>query len=444
MIDTRQYVLKQIEERDIRFIRLWFTDMLGNLKSFAITPSDVDSAFQEGISFDGTSIEGIVHGAQNSDMLVVPDASTFQVLPWRPSNNAVASMFCSIRTPDGDPSPGDSRQVLMRMLRKAQDMGFIMDVGTELEYFYFKDATAPVPIDDGGYFDLTPLDNASDLRRETILMLEQMGIPVERSLHENAPSQHEIDLHYSDAMTAADAVMTSRLVVKEVACMHGVHASFMPKPLENENGSAMFIHESLLTDEGNAFFDLNDPDGYGLSPLAKHYIAGVLKYAPEYMLITNQYVNSYKRLVSGFDAPTYAAWGNKNRSAFVRVPRSKPRKEMSARVEIRNVDSAANPYLAIAATLAAGLKGIEEELVLQPPVEGNRLTLTPEEYATLDAVALPGDLSRAVDAFEQSELMHDVLGDYLHRALADAKRREWEDYQRHVSSWELKRYLAKL
>ncbi|MDK7724134.1 glutamine synthetase family protein [Slackia exigua] len=444
MIATIRYVNKQIEERDIRFIRLWFTDLLGNLKSFAITPSAVEEALVEGIGFDGSAIDGVKREDQKSDMLVFPDPSTFHVLPWRPQDKGVARMFCDIRTPEGVPSIGDSRHILMNVLKRGAEKGLILNAGTELEYFYFKDAAVPEPIDCGGYFDLTPLDNASDLRRETILTLEQMGVPVQASLHEDAPSQHEIDLGFSDALSAADAVMTARLVVKEIASAHGVHASFMPKPLTGVSGSAMFVHESLLTEDGNAFYDANDPDGYGLSTLAKRYIAGILKYAPEFMLVTNQYVNSYKRLVTGFDAPTHISWGNRNRSTIVRIPRFKPSKEISARIQLRNADSAANPYLTLAVTFGAGLKGIEEELPLPAPVESDLFSMTPAQRAELGIDPLPTDLSRAVDAFEASDLMRDILGDYVHDYLVSTKRAEWEEYRSQVSRWEIDRYLSKL
>ena len=444
MIDTKEFVARQIEERDIRFLRLWFTDLMGNLKSFAITPSDIDTALDEGIDFDGSAIDGVARPAQKTDMLAVPDPSTFQVLPWRPQTHGVARMFCDVRTPEGEPAPGDSRNILVRMMKRAADQGYYLNIGTEMEYFYFADATAPVPIDTGGYFDLTPLDNASDLRRETILMLEQMGVPVECSLHEEGPSQHEIDLHYADAVTAADSVMTARLVIKEIASAHNAHASFMPKPIEGEPGSALYMHQSLLNEDGNAFYDADDPSGMHLSSLAKSYIAGLLKYAPEYMLITNQYVNSYKRLVPGFGAPAFCTWGSRNRFTLVRVPRYKPNKDMSARVEIRSMDSAANPYLAFAATLAAGLAGIEEGLELPPALDRNPFELTRAQRAELGIRPLPSDLSRAVDAFEQSELMRDVLGDYAHAYLVRAKREEWEQFCCHVSSWEMDRYLSKL
>lgn len=443
MIDTKQYVVKQIEERDIRFLRLWFVDVFGNLKNIAITPSDIDTAFEEGIGFDGSSIAGLA-SLNESDMLAHPDASTFQTLPWRPRNNGVARMFCDLLTPEGTPAPADSRHILMEMLKKAASMGYSVNVGTAVEYFCFKSATSPDPIDRGGYFDLAPLDDAADLRRDTVLTLEQMGVSVEYSHHESSPAQQEIDLRYCDALAAADAVVTARHVVKEAASAHGMHASFMPKPLEDHPGSAMHVHQSLFDGDGNAFFDADDPQGWGLSPVGKCYIAGLLKYAREYALVTNQYVNSYKRFVDGMGAPLYATWGQANRSAMVRVPRYKPGKGSSTRVEIRSVDSAANPYLTLAVTLAAGLKGIEEGLALEAPATCDIFAMSDEQVAAAGYEPLPRDLPRAIDAFEKSDLMREVLGDAVHGYLVRAKRAEWEEYRAHVTSWEIDRYLAML
>ena len=444
MVDTRDFALKQIEERNIHFIRFWFTDLLGNLKSFSVTPSEVECAFEEGMGFDGSAIEGL-SAVQESDMLVRPDASTFQILPWRPKDNGVARMFCDIYDPEGNPCAADSRFILMNMVRKAADMGFQMNIGTELEYFYFRDSSAPVPIDQGGYFDLTPLDNASDLRRDTVLTLEQVGIPVEYSHHGSAPSQHEIDLRFTDPLSAADSVMTARLVVKEIATAQGVHASFMPKPLEGVAGSGMHVHQSLFTEDGeNAFHDPSDPEGFGLSPIAKHYIAGLLRYAPEFTLITNQYVNSYKRLVPGQAAPLFVSWGNRNRSTMVRIPRYKPNKPQSTRVELRSVDSAANPYLAFTVTLAAGLKGIEDELPLIAPSTADLSSVAAVCSQSRDVPALPMTLGEAVEAFAASDLMREVLGEHVHGFLVENKRAEWEAYRAHVGSWELDRYLHAL
>ncbi len=377
-------------------------------------------------------------------MLAHPDASTFQTLPWRPRNNGVARMFCDLCTPEGDPAPADSRHILMRMLKKAAGMGYSVNVGTAVEYFCFKSADAPDPIDHGCYFDLAPLDHAADLRRDTVLTLEQMGVSVEYSHHESSPAQQEIDLRYCDALAAADAVVTARLVVKEAAYAQGLHASFMPKPLENYPGSAMHVHQSLFDENGNAFFDANDPQGWGLSPLGKSYIAGLLKYADEYSLIANQYVNSYKRFVPGMGAPLHAAWGRANRTAMVRVPRYKPDKGLSTRAEIRSIDSAANPYLVLAVTIGAGLKGVEEGLELPAPIEGNMFEMSPAQLADLGAKPLPTDLSRAIDSFENSYLMREILGDDVHSYLVKTKRAEWDEYRAHVTSWELDRYLATL
>lgn len=439
-----QYALKQIEERDIRFIRLWFTDILGNLKSFAITPSDMDIAFEEGISFDGSFIEGVA-SVQESNMVLHPDPSTFQVLPWRPSNNGVARMFCDLYTPDGEPAPGDSRRILMNVMKKAADMGFSASIDTDLEYFYFKDSSAPNPIDTGGYFDLTPLDNAVELRRDTVLTLEQMGVPVEYSHHEAAPSQHEIDLRASDPLTAADSVMTARLVAREVACAQGVHASFMPKPIEGVAGSGMHVHLALFDEDGeDVFYDETDPDGYGLSRTAKRFMAGILRYAPESALVMNQYVNSYKRFAEQGGASSCVSWSTRNRSTLVRVPPKHGGKDACVRVEVLCADSAANPYLAFAVMLAAGLKGIEEELELMPPAQENLFVLSADERAERGLSSLPSDLSRAADLFEESELVRDVLGESVHAYLLANKRAEWEAFRTHVSSWDIDRYLAKL
>ncbi|MDR3315930.1 MAG: glutamine synthetase family protein [Coriobacteriales bacterium] len=440
----KDYVLKSIQNNDIHFIRFWFTDVLGFLKSFAVTQSEVMGAFEEGMGFDGSSIEGFSR-IQESDMLAFPDASTFQALPWRPKENGVARMFCDIRTPDGDPFEGDPRHALKRTLKKAADMGFTLNVGPELEFFYFADSDTTVPLDNGGYFDLTPLDLASDIRRDTVLSLENMGIPVEYSHHEVAPSQHEIDLRYDDALSMADAVMTYRLVVKEVAMKHGAYATFMPKPISTENGSGMHVHQSLFTGAGeNAFFDAADPQGYNLSAVAKQYIAGVLKYAPEFTAITNQFVNSYKRLVPGYEAPVYITWARRNRSALVRVPLYKPGKELATRIEVRSPDPSCNPYLAFAVMLGAGLAGIEEGLELPVEFASNVYALSPEERAEQGIRMLPSNLGEAIDLFEGSQLMRKVLGEHIHSYFVRNKRAEWADYSAYVTDWERARYLSVL
>jgi glutamine synthetase len=440
----KDYVLKSIQSNDIHFIRFWFTDVLGSLKSFAVTPSEIENAFEEGMGFDGSSIEGFSR-IQESDMLAFPDASTFQALPWRPLENGVARMFCDIRTPEGRPFEGDPRHALKRMLKKAAGMGFSMNVGPELEFFYFADQHTTVPLDNGGYFDLTPLDLASDIRRDTVLSLENMGIPVEYSHHEVAPSQHEIDLRYDDALSMADAVMTYRLVVKEVAMKHGAHATFMPKPISDQNGNGMHVHQSLFTgDETNAFFDADDPQGYNLSSIAKSYIAGILTYAPQFTAVTNQFVNSYKRLVPGYEAPVYVTWARRNRSALVRVPLYKPGKENATRIELRCPDPACNPYLAFAVMLGAGLKGVEDELELPPEFTDNAFDLGVEALAEAGIKTLPGNLGTAIDLFEESELMREVLGEHIHSYFVRNKRAEWAEYSAHVTDWELSRYLATL
>ncbi|NTU88404.1 MAG: glutamine synthetase [Actinobacteria bacterium] len=441
----KDFVLKTVEERGIHFIRFWFTDVLGNLKSFAVTPGEIETAFTEGMGFDGSAIEGFSR-VQESDMIAYPDASTFQTLPWRPEDNGVARMFCDIKNPDGTPFEGDPRFALRRMVQKADAMGYAMNVGPELEYFYFKDSAGTEVLDHGGYFDLTPLDNGTDLRRDTVLMLEKMGIPVEYSHHEAAPSQQEIDLRYADALSMADAVMTYRLVVKEVAFKYGVYASFMPKPIAGVSGSGMHVHQSLFDYDGNnVFFDADDPDGHNLSKIAKHYIAGLLKYAPEYAAVTNQYVNSYKRLVPGFEAPVYISWANRNRTTMVRVPMYKPGKDSATRIELRCADPAANPYLAFAVMLGAGLKGIEEELELCPPAEGlNIYAMSQPELDAHGIMTLPSNLGSAIEKFEQSELMKEILGDHIHKYFVENKRAEWKEYCTQVTKWELDRYLSVL
>ena len=441
----KDFVLKTIESRDVHFVRFWFTDVLGRMKSFAIIPSELEDAFSDGMGFDACCIEGFAT-REESDMLAFPDPETFQVLPWRPEKNAVARMFCSVRTPDGRPFEGDPRHVLERITRKAADMGYIFNVGPELEYFYFRDSHGTEPLDRGGYFDLTSLDYASDLRRDTVLTLEKMGIPVEYSHHERGPSQHEIDLRYTDALSMADAVMTYKLVVKEIAMKHGVYASFMPKPMPDAPGSCMHVHQSLADLDGeNVFFDANDPSGYNLSKTAKHYIAGILKYAPEFSLVTNQYVNSYKRLTDEEEAPTRIAWARNNRSAIVRIPGYRPSREGACRIELRSPDPAANPYLAFAVMLAAGLRGIEDELELQDPSEAaSMLQAGSGEHRVCGTGRLPEDLGEAVELFARSELMREVLGGHIHGYLTEAKRAEWKEYQRIVTRWEIDRGLGVL
>ena len=437
----KDYVLKTVEERGVHFVRFWFTDVLGMLKSFAVTDTELEGAFEEGMGFDGSSIDGFTR-LEESDMIAMPNPESFAVLPWRPTEQGVGRMFCDIVKPDGEPFEGDPRYALRRMTDKAADMGFTMYVGPELEFFYFADDQDTEVLDNGGYFDLTPLDIASDLRRETVLTLEKMGIPVEYSHHEVAPSQHEIDLRYADAATMADNVMTYRLVVKEIALQNGVYATFMPKPIFGQNGSGMHVHQSLFSKDGNAFFDANDPEGFNLSQVAKHYIAGLLKYAPEFTAVTNPLVNSYKRLVPGYEAPVYIAWARRNRSALVRVPMYKPGKENATRLELRSPDPSANPYLAFAVMLGAGLKGIEEKLPLMPEATNNIFHMSDAELETAGINILPGTLGEAIDLFEHSELMKEVLGEHIHEFYVANKRKEWDEYRMQVTEWELDKYLS--
>lgn len=438
------FVLRSVEERDIRFVRLWFTDVLGNLKSFAISPEDLEEAFEEGIGFDGSAVDGFA-ALEESDMLAFPDASTFQVLPWRPSESGVARIFCNIRTPQGDPFPGDPRACLYRAFRAADQAGYVLNVSPELEFFYFKEDTTvsrgsavPVPLDNAGYFDLTPDDSARDLRRDLTLELEQMSIPVEYSYHAAAPSQNGVSLRYSEAVTCADNIMTARLVIKQMARQHGMFASFMPKPLSGVAGSAMFLSQSLFDHNGNNLFWAEGKGSvHHLSVTAQHYVAGLLKYAPEFALVTNPTVNSYKRLVPNGEVPCYATWGSKNRSAFVRVPTYKPGKQLSRRVELRSPDPTCNPYLTMAVTLAAGMRGIAEELPL--PEESSAPF---SELAASGVTRLPHDLGEAVEAFAGSELMRETLGDHIFNYLLTEKREEWAEYSQTVTDWELRHYYG--
>jgi glutamine synthetase len=435
-----EYVLRAVEERGIRFVRLWFTDVLGFLKSFTITSQELEGAFAEGMGFDGSSIEGFSR-IQESDMVAVPDPSTFQLIPWR-SEAQVARMFCDIQEPDGSSFDGDPRGVLKRQLRRAADLGFTFYVGPELEYFYFRSVDDPSFLDQGGYFDETPLDVATDWRKRTVAYLEAMGIPVEYVHHEVAPSQHEIDLRYTDALTMADNVMAYRLTVKEVAQEFGIYATFMPKPVMGVNGSGMHTHQSLFSGDRNAFFE--EGDEYHLSTVAKRYIAGLLAHAPAITLLTNQWVNSYKRLVPGFEAPVYVCWARRNRSALVRVPMYKPGKEEATRIEFRSPDPACNPYLAFAAMLAAGLDGIERELELPPEASNNIYEMTAEDRRAAGIRSLPEDLNEAIRAAEESKLLRDCLGDHVHEFLIRNKREEWDEYKGYVTPFELERYLPVL
>ena len=436
--DSIDYVLQSAREHDVKFIRLWFTDILGQLKSVAITVEELPEALEEGVGFDGSSIEGFAR-VDESDMIAMPDPSTFALLPWRPSERRVARMFCDIQSPDGEAFEGDPRFVLRRNLKAAADLGYTFYTGPELEYFYFADSESPKPLDVGGYFDLTPLDAGTDLRRETVFTLEALGIPVETSHHEVAPSQHEISLRYTDALTMADNTMTYRLAVKEVALKNGVYATFMPKPLGDENGSGMHVHQSLFEGERNAFFDADDP--YHLSGIARSFIAGLLRHAKEITLVTNQWVNSYKRLVPGFEAPVYLSWARRNRSDLIRVPEYKRGKEGATRIEYRAADPACNPYLVFSAMLAAGLKGIAEKYECPAPLEENVFELSEPQRKQRGIDHLPGSLLQAIDLAEESKMLRECLGDHLFESLLVNKKIEWSNYRRHVTDYEIKRYL---
>ena len=439
----KEYILKTARDNKVRFIRMWFTDVLGFLKSFAITAGELEKALDEGMGFDGSSIQGFAR-IDESDMIAMPDVSTFQLLPWRSKGEAaVARIFCDVVQPNGDPYEGDPRYVLKRILKTAAEMGYTYYVGPELEYFYFKSSKGePEGLDEGGYFDLTPMDLASDLRRDTVMMLEDMGIEVEYSHHEVAPSQHEIDLRYTDALTMADNAMTYRLVVKEVALKYGYYATFMPKPVFGENGSGMHVHQSLFEGARNAFFDKKDK--YHLSKVGKHYIAGLLKHAPEITLVTNQWVNSYKRLVPGYEAPVYVSWALRNRSDLIRVPEYKPGKETATRIEYRSPDPACNPYLAFAVMLAAGLEGIRNKWEVPEPVEQNVYEMDEEERKARGINTLPENLHDAILLAEKSNLLREALGEHVFGKLIENKKREWDRFKAQVTKFELDEYLPVL
>jgi glutamine synthetase len=442
-MDEKQkaFVLRTVEERDVRFVRLWFTDVLGFLKSFAIPTEELEGAFEEGVGFDGSAIHGMAR-VQESDMIAHPDPKTFQILPWRPESQGVARMFCDIANPDGSPFEGDPRFILRRNLERAQRLGFTFYAGPEMEFFLFRDADTPEPLDRGSYFDLTPQDVGSEFRRHTIHYLEQMGISVHSSHHEVAPSQHEIGLRFADALTMADNIMTFRLVVKEVAQEHGIYATFMPKPIQGEWGSGMHTHVSLFEGDRNAFFDAADDNH--LSKVAKAFIAGVLSHAREITAVSNQWVNSYKRLIEGFEAPVFVVWGKANRSALVRVPQAKPNKEQSTRIEYRAPDPACNPYLFLATLLAAGLDGIERELDIPPEAEDNIYRLAMEERRALGIEALPDTLEDSLQLMERSELVAEALGEHLFEWFLRNKREEWREYKAYVTPFEIDRYLPML
>ena len=435
-------VFEAVEKHDVKFIGLWFTDILGALKSVSITISELETAFDEGMGFDGSSIKGFAR-IDESDMLAKPDPDTFQIIPWRPKEAAVARMFCDVLQPDGLHYEGDPRYVLKKTLEQLrQEYGYTFNVGPELEYFYLKNNKSLEVLDEGGYFDLTTLDAGSDLRRETIAMLVAMGIKVEAGHHEVSPSQHEIDLRYSDALTMADQVMTYRFVVKEIAQQRGCYATFMPKPIFGVNGSGMHVHQSLFKGAKNTFFE---PEGeFHLSEVAKQYIAGLLRHAPEITSVTNQWINSYKRLVPGYEAPVYITWARRNRSTLVRVPMYKLGKEEATRVEYRSPDPACNPYLAFSVMLAAGMAGIKNRYELLPPTEKDVYLMNEVERKREGIKTLPGSLIEAIVLTEKSKLVREALGEHIFQNFMSSKKVEWDRYRVNVTEWELKEYLSVL
>lgn len=436
------YVLRSVEQRDIRFVRLWFVDILGRLKNFAISPEDLEVAFEEGIGFDGSAIEGFAT-PEEADMLAFPDASTFQILPWRPSHNGVARVFCDVCTPDRKPFAGDPRDALRRMFYRAEKAGYLLNVGAELEYYYFPDEHTPEPLDNVGYFDLSVSDAARDLRRNTVLTLEKMSVPVEYTFHAAGRSQHGMSLRHAEALSMSDAITTAKLIIKQQAYESGCHASFMPKPLAGEDGSAMFLCQSLFDHDGNNVFWGEDDEKYHLSDIAKHYMAGILAHAREISAVTNPTVNSYKRITTGGDSvPQYATWGLRNRASMVRIPVYKPGKQLSTRIELRSPDPMANPYLVNAVTLAAGLDGIERKLELPPEATAETLKLTDRQMLEAGYTPLPRSLKEALDVFEDSQFMKDALGEHIHSFFLKKKRDEWHKFESTITEWEIKHYLA--
>jgi glutamine synthetase len=440
--DSRKRTLARIEKEGIEFVLLWFTDIEGHLKSFAVTPSEIEAALDDGMGFDGSSITGF-NAIEESDMVAIPDPETFQLMPWKQGETKVARMICDIVTPDGKPYEGDPRYVLRRALDRMASLGFdTFNVGPELEYFLFRDDKGTETLDEGGYFAMTTLDAASELRQETVRALEGMGIPIEYVHHEVGPSQHEIDMRFSEALSMADHTVTYRLIVKEIAKKAGYHATFMPKPIFGENGSGMHTHQSLFKDGRNAFFD--GEDEWNLSDAGKAFIAGQLRHAREISAVFAQWVNSYKRLVPGYEAPVYVAWSRRNRSALIRIPLYKPGAEQATRAEIRCPDPACNPYLTFATLLHAGLEGIEQGYELPDPMETNLYHLTPEQRKERGIVSLPETLGEAIDALAESELARKALGPHIFDRYVELKRGEWDDYRVQLTDWELKKYLAVL
>lgn len=438
---TTEDVIKIVNDKKISFIQFWFTDVLGYLKSFAVTPSELEEGLVEGMGFDGSSIEGFAR-IHESDMIAKPDPATFEMVPWRNDDRPVGRMFCDILNPDGTPYEGDPRYVFKRLLKKISEKGYTFYLGPELEYFYFKNSKCTEVLDMAGYFDSRSVDMGGNLRRETIFALQDMGIQVEYSHHEVAPSQHEIDLRYDEGLRMSDKTMTYRVVVKEIARQNGVYATFMPKPIFGQNGSGMHVHQSLFKGDRNAFYDLDNK--FHLSEMARYYIAGLMRHAPEITAVTNQWVNSYKRLVPGYEAPVYVSWARRNRSAMIRVPMYKPGKEKATRVEFRSPDPACNPYLAFAVMLGAGLEGIEKKYELADPIEEDIFEMNPSERKAHGITDLPGNLYAAILETEKSELVKKVFGDHVFNKFIENKKIEWDKYRIHVSQFELDKYLPVL
>ncbi|NQW18173.1 MAG: type I glutamate--ammonia ligase [Chloroflexi bacterium] len=444
-LEAIEYVLRSAHERDVKFVRLWFTDILGTVKGFAITIDELEHVLHRGATFDGSAIDAFARQSE-ADMVAVPDPSTWQVLPWRPSENAVARLFCDIQTPQGEPADLDTRHVLRRNMRRASDMGFTYYVGPEIEYFYLNDPDesnpSVNPLGHGGYFDQTSADSGADLRRDTVIAVEEMGIPVQHSHHEVSEGQHEIDLRHTNALTMADSVITFKVAAKEVATANGVRATFMPRPSEKMHGSGMHSHLSLFNGESNAFYDEDDPRR--LSPIAKKFLAGLLRHGPEITAVTNQWVNSYKRLVPGYEAPVYSAWTDSAWGDLVRIPAIRPGREDSVRIEYRAPDSACNPYLAFSVMLAAGLEGIEKDYDPPELISGSLDSLSPKELEALGVQKLPGNLSEAVTLAEDSDVVRNALGERVHESFLRNKRIEWQEYERTVTDYEVNRYLRAL
>jgi glutamine synthetase len=439
---ARKEVLKRIDDEGVEFVLLWFTDIEGHLKSFAVTPSEIEDALDDGMGFDGSSITGF-NAIEESDMVAIPEPTTYQLMPWREGETKVGRMICDVVTPDGKPYEGDPRYVLRRALERMEAMGFdTFNVGPELEYFLFKDNLGTETLDEGGYFAMTTLDAATELRQQTVRSLESMGIPIEYVHHEVGPSQHEIDMRFAPALTMADHTMTYRLIVKEVAKKAGFHATFMPKPIFGENGSGMHTHQSLFKDGRNSFFDADDD--WHLSGVGKGFIAGQLRHAREISAVFAQWVNSYKRLVPGYEAPVYVAWSRRNRSALIRIPLYKPGAEQATRAEIRCPDPACNPYLTFATLLHAGLEGIERGYELPEPMETNLYHLTAEQRAERGITALPETLGEAITELSKSDLVRKALGPHIFDRYVELKRKEWDEYRVKLSQWEMDKYLAVL